>query len=192
MRVVAAVIAVLCLFVPRVADGQTFATTPAAGESERPYRFNVQLAGGPTLSGGGNVLSGAFAYSPASWLELLLNVERNHLPFELKRYADGYSATRGGTMTFVSGEVRLALPLQRVSPFAIAGVGGGISRPTVNAEFRDAVRNDLRVLYFGGGVRVPLGRAFTLLGDARAMLALEAYDSVMAVWPVRVGLAWRF
>jgi hypothetical protein len=180
----AAAIAVLCVFVPRVATGQT---------STGAHHVSVQLAGGPTLTGGGNVLSAAFGYSPASRLELLLNVERNHLPFQLERFPDGYSATRGGTMTFVSGELRLALlPAGRVSPFAVAGGGGGVSRPNVNAEFPDRVSNDLRVLYIGGGVRVPLGRGFSLLGDARAMLALEGYDGVMAVWPVRAGVAWRF
>jgi hypothetical protein len=79
-----------------------------------------------------------------------------------------------------------------VSPFAIAGVGGGVSHPTVNAEFPVRIRNDLRVLYFGGGVRVPVRRGFSLLDDARAMLALEGSDGVMAVWPVRAGVAWRF
>ena len=43
-----------------------------------------------------------------------------------------------------------------------------------------------------GGVRVPLGRSFSLLGDARAMLALEGNDGLLAVWPVRAGGAWRF
>jgi len=145
------------------------------------------------LIGEGNVLSAAFGYSPASRLELLLNIERIHVPFELKRFPDGYSATRGGTMTFVSGELRVALlPAARVSPFAMAGVGGGVSRPNVNTEFPDRVRNNLRVLYFGGGVRVPLRRGFSLLGDARVMVALEGYDGVLGLWPVRAGVAWRF
>jgi len=140
-----------------------------------------------------NVLSAAFGYSPVSRLDLLLNVEGTHLPFELRRYPDGYGITRGGRFTFASGELRLALrPPDRVSPFAVVGAGGGISRPTVNAEFPNPVTNRLRVLYFGGGVRAPLGRGFSLLADARAMLALEGSDSVLGVWPVRAGVAWRF
>ena len=51
---------------------------------------------------------------------------------------------------------------------------------------------DLRVLYVGGGVRVPLRFGFSLSGDARCMLGLEGYDGVLALWPVRVGVAWRF
>jgi hypothetical protein len=191
----AAAIAVLCVLMPRVTTGQTSTGAPAPrdAESERRHHFSVPLAGGPTLIYGGNVLSAAFGYSPASRLELLLNVERIHHPFQLKRFPEGDSVIRGGTMTFVSGELRLSLlPADRVSPFAMAGVGGGVSRPNVNAEFPDRVSNDLRVLYFGGGVRVPLRRGFSLFGDVRAMLALEGYDGVLGVWPVRAGVAWRF
>jgi hypothetical protein len=56
---------------------------------------------------------------------------------------------------------------------------------------RIAVRgqNDLRVLYAGGGVRVPLRQGFSVLGDARAMLALEGNDGILAIWPVRAGVA---
>jgi hypothetical protein len=185
MRAMVVIVSLLFLLIPHVVTGQTSIATPA--------RLSLQVAGGPTLTGGGNVLAAAFGYSPASRLELLLNVERNHLPFQLKRFADGYSTTRGGTMTFVSGELRLALrPADRVSPFAIAGIGGGVSRPNVNAEFPDPVRNDLRVLYVGGGVRIPLRRGFSVVGDARATLALEGNDGILAVWPVRAGVAWRF
>jgi hypothetical protein len=49
------------------------------------------------------------------------------------------SASRGGTLMFVSGELRLALPpADLVSPFAIAGIGRGVSRPNVNAAFPTA------------------------------------------------------
>jgi hypothetical protein len=74
------------------------------------------------------------------------------------------------------------LPADRASPFAIAGIGGGVSRPNVNTRFPDAVRNDLRVLYVGGGVRVPLRRGFSLSGDVRRVLALEGNDGVPAIF----------
>jgi hypothetical protein len=190
MRVMAAAAAVLCLFVPRTVTGQT---TAAPSDTGREERLSLQVAAGPTLVGGGNVVSAAFGYSPVSRLQLLINVERNHLPFQMTSFPGGSSATRGGTRTFVSGEVRFApLPTNRVSPFVSAGAGRGVSRPNVNATFPEPVRNELRVLYVGGGVRVPLGRGFSLLGDARCMLGLEGYDGVMGIWPVRAGVAWRF
>jgi hypothetical protein len=195
MRSMFVAVSLLFLLVPNVVTGQTSIATSAPSDSEGRERLSLQAAAGaPTLIGGGNVLSAAFGYSPASRLELLLNVERTHLPFQLERFPDGgYSATRGGTMVFVSGELRLALlPADRVSPFAMVGVGGGVSRPNVNAEFPDRVRNDLRVLYLGGGVRVPLRRGFSLLGDVRVMIALEGDDGGLGLWPVRAGLAWRF
>jgi hypothetical protein len=86
----------------------------------------------------------------------------------------------------------VALPSARVSPFAMLGIGAGVSRPTVNADFPDVVKNDLRVVYLGGGVRVALRGGFSILADARAMLAADGYDSVAGIWPVRAGVAWRF
>ena len=186
MRAMAVAVSVLFVLIPDLVTGQTSIAAPAP--------FSLQAGAGPTLIGGGNVLSAAFGYSPASRVDLLLNVERNHLPFRLTRFPEGgYSVTRGGTLTFVSGELRAALrPPNRVSPYVIAGVGGGVSRPNVNDQFPYRVSNDLRVLYFGGGVRVPPHRGFSLFGDVRAMLGVEGYDGVLAVWPVRVGAAWRF
>jgi hypothetical protein len=142
----------------------------------------------------GHAISAAFGYAPAAWLELLVNVERDHLPFQFERFPDGgTAATRGGTMTFVSGELRAGLPAdRRVSPFAMLGFGGGSSRPNVNAMFPNPVTNHLRMFYVGGGVRVPLGRGFSVLGDARAMLGVEGNDGILAMVPVRAGVAWRF
>ena len=197
MRGMAVAVSLLFVLAPSVVTGQTSIAPSDDGSagSERRERLSLQVAAGPllTASGGSNVLSAAFGYSPASRLELVLNMERGHVPFKLTRFTDGYSVSRGGTLTFVSGELRFALlPANRVSPFALVGAGGGVSRPTVNAYFPDRVRNDLRVLYVGGGVRVPFGRGFSLSGDARCMLGVEGYDGVLALWPVRVGVAWRF
>jgi hypothetical protein len=197
MRQVAAAIAVFCLFAPRAAAGQTSAARSeriVTAQEERD-RLSVQVAAGPmvTLVGGGSVLSAAFGYSPTSRLELIVNVERNHLPFQSTNIAGGSGATRGGSMMFASGEVRFTfLPTTRVLPFVMAGAGRGVSRPNVNDSFPNPIENDLRVLYLGGGVRIPLRHGFSLLSDARCMLGLEGYDSVLGVWPVRAGLAWRF
>ena len=178
MRARVMAVCAMCMVVPGLASAQ---------------RVGVQAAGGSIVNGGGYVLSAAFGYAPLSWLELLVNVERDHLPFEVERFSDGSTAaTRGGTLTFVSGEVRVGPTLGRVSPFALAGVGGGTSRPNVNAMFPGVITNDLQVVYVGGGVRVPLGAGISVIGDARAMLAVEGDDGILGMVPVRAGIAWRF
>jgi hypothetical protein len=176
------------VLMPRVVTGQT--PEPARPELDR---LTLQAGAGPLLKSGGYNVSAAFSFSPISRLDLVVSVERNHLPFQRETFTDGYSITRGGTLTTVSGEVRASLfPPDRVSPYAFAGFGGGESRPTVNADFPDAVKNDLRVVYFGGGIRVPLRGGLTMFGDARTMLGLEGNDGVLGIWPVRAGVAWRF
>jgi hypothetical protein len=193
VRIRSTAVAVFLLFVliPGLAAGQTPSSPSDQARAGRD-RLSLQAAGGPTLVEG-NVVSAAFGYSPTSRLELVLNVERFHLPFERTTFTDGYSLRRGGTMTYVSGEVRYSLlSPERVSPFLLGGAGGGVSRLTVNAEFPDPVKNEMRVLYFGGGVRVPLRGGFSLVGDMRAMLALEGNDTALGILPVRAGVTWRF
>ena len=185
MRPMAIAFVVMFLCLPGMVSGQT-----SVGE---PGRVSVQAGAGATVMYPGNALSATFGYSPASRLDLLLNVERIHVPSQFRHYPHGTSATRGGTLTFLSPELRLSLfPADRVSPFATIGVGRGVSHPNVNAQFPVPVKNDLRVVYFGGGIRVPLRQGLSLVGDVRAMLALEGYDGIMGVWPVRAGVAWRF
>ncbi len=179
MRATVIAICAICTVIPSVAGAQ---------------RLEVQAAAGAMVTTAGHALSAAVGYTPVPGLELLVTVERDHLPFEFERFPDGgTAATRGGTLTFVSGEVRVGLPRAwRVSPFALLGAGGGRSRPTVNALFPDPVTNDLRVVYVGGGVRVPLGHGFSVIGDARAMLGVEGNDGIVAMVPARAGIAWRF
>lgn len=190
MNIRALTVAVLLFLVilPSVVTGQT-------PDTARPGldRFTLQVGAGPLLKSGGHTLSAAFGFSPISRLDLVVNIERDHLPFQRETFSGGYSITRGGTLTSVSGEVRASvLPPHRPSPYGFAGIGGGVSRPTVNDEFPTPVENDLRVVYFGGGVRVPIRGGLTVFGDARAMLALEGDDGLLGIWPVRAGLAWRF
>jgi hypothetical protein len=174
--------------VPATVAGQT----PETARSGL-HRFSFQVAAGPLLKSGGHTLSAAFGFSPVSRLDLVVNIERDQLPFQRDTFSGGYSLTRGGTLTTVSGEVRASLlPPHRVSPYGFAGIGGGVSRPTVNDDFPTEIKNDLRVVYFGGGLRVPIRGGLTVFGDAGAMLALEGSDGLLGVWPVRAGIAWRF
>jgi hypothetical protein len=145
------------------------------------------------LKSGGHTLSAGFGFSPISRLDFVVNVERDHLPFTRQTFSDVYSITRGGTLTAVSGELRASvLPPDRVSPYGFAGIGAGKSRPTVNDEFPTPVENDLRVVYFGGGLRVPMRGGLSIFGDARVMLAMEGADGFTGLWPARAGLVWRF
>jgi hypothetical protein len=178
----------LLLLSPRMAVSQT-----SESEGAGLDRFSLDLGAGPLLKSGGHSLGASFGFSPIARVDLVVHVERNHLPFQRETFGDGLSLTRGGTLTSVSGELRASIfPPDRVSPYGLAGIGGGVSRPTVNDAFPDPVENDLRVVYFGGGLRVPIRKDLSVFGDARAMLALEGGDGIMGVWPVRAGLAWRF
>jgi hypothetical protein len=186
-RVFAVAPLLLVLLCPRLVNAQT----PDASSSLD--RFSLQVAAGPLLKSGGHTVSAGFGFSPISRVDLIVNVERNHLPFQRETFTDGFSVTRGGTLTSVNAELRASvLPPHRVSPYGFAGIGGGVSRPTVNDAFPDPVENKLRVVYFGGGLRVPIGSGLTIFGDARATLALEGVEGIMGIWPVRAGLAWRF
>jgi hypothetical protein len=189
MKLRALIVAALLLLVstPLVVTGQGLNTQPELD------RFSLQVAAGPLVQSGGHTLSAAFGFSPISRVDFLVNIERAHLPFQRRTFSDGYSLTRGGTLTAASGEVRISvLPPHRISPYGLAGIGGGRSRPTVNDAFPDPVENDLRVVYFGGGVRIPIGGGFSAFSDARVMLALEGNDGILGIWPVRAGVAWRF
>ena len=189
IRVLSVAFFALLVTIPSAASGQSADT--AQPELDR---FSLEVAAGPLLQNGGHTLSAAFGFAPLSRLEFLVSVERDHLPFERETFRDGFSLTRGGDLTTVSGEIRASvLPPHRVSPYGFAGIGGGISKPTVNSDFPEPVTNDLRVVYFGAGLRVPLRQGFAIFGDARAMLALENEgDSLMSVVPLRIGVAWRF
>lgn len=182
-------VVMLAMALPVTAAAQTPPERP-----EAPKRWSVGAAAGPTIIGRGYDGSALFGFSPLPRLELLAGIERLHLPFREVTLDDGVtSTTRGGDLTFASGEARVSLlPPDRVSPFVSIGAGAGTSRPTVNATYPEAVENRLRVFCLGGGMRVPIGRSFDAWADARAMVGLEGYDSVSGFWPVRVGLRWRF
>jgi hypothetical protein len=80
----------------------------------------------------------------------------------------------------------------RVSPYVFGGTGAGVSRPNVNERFPDRVTNDARVLFFGGGIHVPLGERISVFGDVRMVVGVERNDGIIAFAPVRAGVGWRF
>ena len=172
---------------------------PAAASAQSPApKFSIQAAAGPMIVDAGNTVALAAGFSPWSRVTFLVDVQRTQLssrvsPSPAPNDRNPYVEFRGGTVTAVSGEVRLALfPPDRITPYALAGFGAGESRPTVNATFPDAVRNDTAFVFFGGGVQVPLGGRLSAFGDFRMMVGAEGNDSMLVMYPVRLGIALRF
>jgi hypothetical protein len=174
-------VAVLSFVAPAVAAGQGAGT-----------RVSLQGAFGSHINGGGNSQSISVGVSTGERIGFLISAERSHLPTEVRRYDHGDGATRGGTTRFISGEVRfLPLPFNRVSPYALGGVGRGISRPNVNDLFPDRVTNDATLLFAGGGVRVPVTEQLSAFADMRFVIQGERGEAGVFL-PVRGGVAWRF
>jgi opacity protein-like surface antigen len=163
--------------------------------SDRFPRFSVHVGVGSHLNDGGNHLSVSFGYNPWRTITLLVNVERSHIPTRVRTYVDGYSATRNGTQTLISGEFRYTLPFsQRLSPFLMVGRGAGPSRVNVNEYF--PIPRETRTadsFYLGGGVRIPFAAHFEAFADGRLLLGAErGRDSMFGRAPIRGGVAWRF
>jgi hypothetical protein len=178
MRFVPVLLSLLLLTFPRTATAQSFV---------------VQGSAGPTLVDSGYSVAGGLGFSPSSRLTFLLDLERTHL--STRSSSDGrggFSSFRGGTLTLASAQVRVTpLGLDRVGPYGLAGFAAGVSKPNVNETFPDPVSNDVRALFFGGGIHVPLKPRLNLFADARMMVGAEAGE-LLAVAPIRAGIAWRF
>lgn len=157
-------------------------------------RWTVEGAAGLQVYYDGSAQSVAFGFSPNRSLTVLVSAERTHIQDRVALYEYGYSAERGGTEQFVTGGVRYAfLTRRRVSPYVLGGIGRGISRPNVNEFFPDRKERNIHVLYYGGGVRIPVGPRFDAFVDARFIMSAEAATDYFGVrMPVRAGIAWRF
>jgi hypothetical protein len=172
--------------------GMAAAGSAAADEAASP--ISVHGGAGVQASAGGSSQALSVGFSPSARLEFLVSAERIHLPTDVTRYEHGYAATRGGTTTFISGEVRFTpLTVDRVSPYVLAGAGRGTSRPNVNDLFPDSSRSDAGLLFAGGGLYVPLAGHLSAFADLRFVLQVDRSESgVFLFLPVRGGLAWRF
>jgi hypothetical protein len=177
MRVIPGLMSLLVLACPCIASGQSFV---------------VQGSAGATLNDSGYSLAAGGGFSPASPLTILLEFERTHLSGRVSNDGrGGTSAFRGGTLTLAAAHLRVApFGRDRVGPYGLAGFAAGVSQPNVNELFPDRVTNDVRAIFFGGGIHVPLG-GISLFADGRLMVGEEAGELV-AVAPIRAGLAFRF
>jgi hypothetical protein len=179
-------------FVLFVAASDAFAQSGGVRTASafRQPQFSLEGAAGVQLGyDGGSLQSASFGFAPTRSLTLLLSAERTHIPTKVRSYEHVWSAERGGTVQFVSAEVRYAfLAGRRISPFVLGGMGRGLSRPNVNEYFPDRVEREIGVVYYGGGVRIPLGTRFDALVDAR----FTATGDEGIFMPLRAGVAWRF
>ena len=178
MRVISGLMFLLLLAGPPIASGQSFV---------------LQGSGGPTLLESGYSLAGGLGFSPGSRVTVLVDVERTHLSSQVTTDGrGGVSGFRGGTLTLVAAQLRVTpLGHDRVGPYGLAGFAAGVSRPNVTELFPDRVTNDVRAIFFGGGIHVPLNERIGLFADGRMMVGTEAGE-LLAVAPLRAGVALRF
>jgi hypothetical protein len=176
-------ITVMFLVAPAGASGQDTGTA-----------FSVQGAIGPLVNAGGGSQSLSFGFSPDDRIGFLVSAERMHVPTEVTRHDFGYAASRGGTTTFISGEVRVSpFTFNRVTPYALAGIGRGRSRPNVNDLFPGGETTDAGMLFAGGGARLAVTKHLSAFADMRFVLQVDRSEAgVFLFLPIRAGLAWRF
>jgi hypothetical protein len=178
MRAIPCLVFLLSLANPCIASAQSFV---------------LQGAAGPTLFNSGYSMAGGLGFSPTGSLTVLFNVENTHLSTRLRSdRRGGLAGFRGGTLMLGSAQL-LATPLgrDRIGPYGLVGFAAGVSRLNVNELFPDPVSNDVRAIFFGGGIHVPLEKRVSLFVDGRMMIGAEAGE-LLAVAPIRAGIAWRF
>ena len=177
MRVIRSLVFFLSITTPCLANGQSLV---------------LQASAGPTLIDTGYSLSAGVGLSPTSHLTVLFDVERTNLSSRLSSDGrGGFTGFRGGTLTLGSAQLRVTFGRDRVGPYGLVGFAAGKSRPNVNEMFPNPVTNDVRAMVFGGGIHVPLKERVSLFADGRMMIGAEAGE-LLAVAPIRAGVAWRF
>ena len=171
---------VLLLSVPAMASAQT---------------FELHGSAGPTVPDAGYGVAAGIGFSPTSRLTLLVDVERTHLSTQVQTDPRGSITTfRGGNVTLATAALRVSFfGRDRIGPYAIAGLGAGVSKPHVTATFPSRVTNDVRAPFLGGGFQLPLNDRLNIFADGRLMLVVGTEsDELLAVTPIRAGVTWRF
>jgi hypothetical protein len=177
----------------RVVAGFVFLMMLVPSGAANGQSFELYGAAGPTMTDPGNSFAAGAGFSPTSRLTFVFNVERTHLSSQISREGNVVSTFRGGTLLLGTGEVRFApFGRGRFGPFGLAGVAAGVSHPNVNDAFPNPVSHRVRAMFVGGGVNVPLSERLTLFADTRMIVGAEGNEGMVAVAPVRAGVAWRF
>jgi hypothetical protein len=161
-------------------------------EAAHAQSFVVQGAAGATVVDTGYSLAAGLGVSPSRHFDIVAAVERTHLASRVETQRGVVSGFRGGTLTLGTAELRVSpFGRSRVAPYGVVGFAAGVSRPNVNDLFPNPVTNDVRAMFFGGGVHLPAGERFGVFADARMTIGTEAGE-LLAVVPIRGGVAWRF
>jgi hypothetical protein len=178
LRLIWRVLPLLLLLVPAGASAQSFTVHAAAGPTIVDRGYSVAAGGG-------------FPANPRVTLQF--GLERSHLSTRTRSDGrGGGSVFRGGTVTWGSAQLALSLfGRDRVTPYGLAGFAAGISHPTVNRSFPNRVTNQVRAVFFGGGMHVPVRDGLSVFADARMVIGGEAGET-LALVPVRAGVGWRF
>jgi len=164
----------------------------AAGGTPQ-LRWSIEGAAGVQLHYTGTIRSVAVGFAPTRRLTLLIGAERSRTDDEIQVYTDCYRCERGGLVEFVSAEVRFAFfANERVSPYAVAGIGGGVERPNVNEFFPHGIDRNIVVLYYGGGARIPIHRRLDAFADWRLIITGDNAAEMAVLGPLRAGIAFRF
>ena len=162
--------------------------SPASTQS-----VGVQGSAGPTLVDTGYSFAAGVRYSPSRLLTLVFGYDHTHLESRTRTTPDSSSSFRGGTLFLGTAELQVTpFGRHRWGPYGLAGLAAGQSRPNVNAQFPNRVTNRAGAIFFGGGVHVPVGTRASVFVDGRLMAGAEGVEGIVAVAPVRLGMAWSF
>jgi hypothetical protein len=155
---------------------------------------SVQGAIGSHIGDGGDAQSLSLGVCFGERFGVVVNAERSYVSTEVTFFEGGYSASRGATTRFISGEFHyLPVTYKRISPYVIAGIGRGVSRPNVNEFFPDRVTHTVTLQFPGFGVRVLVTKHLSAFADMRFMFqSRRGEPDAGGFGPVRGGLAWRF
>jgi hypothetical protein len=155
---------------------------------------SVQGGIGSHIGDAGDTQSVSLGVSFGERFGVVVNAERSYVPTDVSFFEGGYSASRGATTRFVSGEFRyVPITFKRISPYVIAGIGRGVSRPNVNQYFPNPVEHTVTLQFPGFGVRVLMTDHLSAFADLRFMFqSRKGEPDAGGFGPLRGGLAWRF
>ena len=173
---------------PPLARGQSFLVQASFGPTIVDSAHNLSYGVDP-----GRSLAAGIGLNLAPRLTFAVEVERTHRANQLRTDArGGVFGFRGGSLTLATAELRGSLfRPDRIGPYGLIGFSAGVSTLRVTEQFPERVTHDVRAMTFGGGIHVPVRDRLGVFADGRMIIGTEAGE-LLAITPIRAGLAWRF